>query len=104
LIVEKSDDPLADFCYRIINADGSEVGQCGNGARCLVKFIHQQGLSNKDVITVKTQNSLMELSINDDSSVTVDMGYVNFSPESVPFIAEQNLALHLKVIHYSQKT
>jgi len=85
LIVEKSTDPAADFCYRIINADGSEIGQCGNGARCLVKFIHQQGLSDKEVVTVKTQNSLMQLKVNEDNSVTVDMGHVTFSPDTIPF-------------------
>jgi diaminopimelate epimerase len=90
LIVSASDDSQADFCYRIVNADGSEVGQCGNGARCLVKFIQQQKLSDKEVVTVKTQNSLMQLRINDDDSVTVNMGKVSFAPEAIPFLVDQN--------------
>jgi len=88
LMVSESTDSAADFCYRIVNADGSEVGQCGNGARCLIKFIKQQQLTDKEIVTVKTQNSLMQLQINEDDSVTVDMGVVSYSPATIPFVAD----------------
>lgn len=88
LIVEKTDQHEIDFGYRIVNADGSEVGQCGNGARCLVKFIRQQGLSDKKSLKVSTTSSVMELQSNDDGTVTVDMGKVSFTPKDIPFIAE----------------
>ena len=88
LIIEPAKQENIDFQYRIVNADGSEVGQCGNGARCLVKFIHQQGLTDKKSLRVSTSSSVMELNANDDGTVTVDMGKATFTPESVPFIAE----------------
>ncbi len=88
LIVEPSDEDNIDFRYRIVNADGSEVGQCGNGARCLVKFVREQGLTDKTIVNVSTSTSDMTLQANDDGSVTVDMGKVSFDPASVPFIAD----------------
>lgn len=88
LIVEKAENTEVDFRYRIVNADGSEVGQCGNGARCLVKFVQAQGLTDKSTIRVATSTSVLELQANEDDSVTVDMGSVSFTPESVPFIAD----------------
>lgn len=74
LIVEPSSDPTIDFFYRIYNADGSEVGQCGNGARCLARFIDRAQLSHKKTITVATRTTRMSLQINDDQTVTVDLG------------------------------
>lgn len=83
---EKTDKPSIDFQYRIVNADGSEVGQCGNGARCLVKFVQEEGLTDKSLVRVATSTSTMELIANENGSVTVDMGKVSFTPDSIPFI------------------
>jgi len=90
LIVEKSNRSDIDFKYRIVNSDGTEVGQCGNGARCLAKFVRQQGLTDKTSIRVATQTAEMQLKVNEDQTVTVNMGKVSFSPESVPFLPKQN--------------
>lgn len=87
LIVESSKNPAIDFLYRIVNADGSEVGQCGNGARCLAKFVQTQGLTQKKSINVATSTSVLNLQINESGNVTVNMGAVSFAPEKVPFNA-----------------
>ena len=90
LIVEKS-EPVngADFIFRIFNADGSEVGQCGNGARCFARFLHDEKLSDSDCITVKTQTSLMQLRCNSDDTISVNMGVPTFEPAEIPIQAEQ---------------
>lgn len=85
LIVESSE--IADFRYRIINADGSEVAQCGNGARCFARFVTEKGLTNNNPISVETQNGLMRLLINDDDTVRVDMGEPKFEPSQIPLLA-----------------
>lgn len=86
LLVEKNNNKNADFRYRIFNADGSEVEHCGNGARCFVRFIHKHKLSNNNPITAEISGGiLISLYENNDSSVTVDMGSPNPSPESLPF-------------------
>ena len=87
LIVEPSETAGIDFHYRIINANGSEVGQCGNGARCLAKFVHQHGLTTKTSINVATSTSVMNLQTNPTGDVTVNMGKVSFTPEEIPFDA-----------------
>ena len=87
LIVEPSDTQGIDFRYRIINADGSEVGQCGNGARCLAKFVQQHGLTDKTSIKVATSTSVMSLAANSSGDVTVNMGKVSFKPDQIPFDA-----------------
>lgn len=92
LILEKSDSPDADFNYRIFNADGYEVYQCGNGARCIGLFVKTKKLSDKPSITLKTANNLMAVSVKNDNSVTVDMGVPDFNPKSLPFITTQNSA------------
>lgn len=85
LIVETSDKANIDFKYRILNSDGSEVGQCGNGARCFVRYVHDKGLSDKNPITVETLSGEMTLhSDNSTGLVTVDMGAPRFSPQEVP--------------------
>ncbi|MCU0952581.1 MAG: diaminopimelate epimerase, partial [Burkholderiaceae bacterium] len=78
----------ADFKYRIFNADGHEVEQCGNGARCFVKFVHAQGLTTKRAIRVQTAGGLIAPTLEDDGSVTVDMGRPEFTPARVPFDAD----------------
>jgi len=88
LLVEKPGDSAAEFRYRIFNADGGEVEQCGNGARCFAVFVRDQGLTSSSVIPVETAAGLIELRIEDDQ-VTVDMGIPDFEPESLPFRAEK---------------
>jgi diaminopimelate epimerase len=74
LVVERAQAPGADFRYRIFNADGGEVEQCGNGARCFVKYVHQRGLSGKREIRVETLGGLIRPRLEDDGEVSVDMG------------------------------
>ena len=85
LIVETAQTPQADFRYRIFNADGGEVEQCGNGARCFARYVRAKGLSDKDEITVETLKGLLVLSIRPDDQVTVNMGIPNFTPADIPF-------------------
>ena len=85
LIVEKSSRADIDFKYRILNADGSEVGQCGNGARCFVRFVHEKGLSDKNPITVETLTGQMSLyAVPDSELVRVNMGVPSFEPHQIP--------------------
>lgn len=86
LIVEFSQTEGVDFGYRIFNADGSEVEQCGNGARCFVKFVTEQGLTDKQEIVVQTAKGIIKPRLNDDGLVTVNMGQPRFAPEDVPFV------------------
>jgi len=88
LLVEESVNPAAEFRYRIFNADGGEVEQCGNGARCFAVFVRDQGLTSSTVIPVETAAGLIELRIEGDQ-VTVDMGIPDFGPENLPFMAEK---------------
>jgi len=74
LVVQKPDDGAADFRYRIFNADGGEVEQCGNGARCFVKFVHARGLTKKPEIQVQTLGGTIRPRLEPDGEVTVDMG------------------------------
>jgi diaminopimelate epimerase len=92
LLVEPSPDTAADFRYRIFNADGREVEQCGNGARCFARFVRDQGLTDKDRITVETRAGLIELRLETDGQVTVDMGRPRFDPADIPFQAERAAA------------
>ncbi len=87
LVVEPPYDPELDFHYRIFNADGGEVAQCGNGARCFARFVRMKSLTNKREIHVSTQTGRMVLTITDDELVRVNMGEPNFDPQVVPFRA-----------------
>jgi diaminopimelate epimerase len=88
LIVERSTRSDIDFKYRILNADGSEVGQCGNGARCFVRYVHEKGLSDKNPITVETLTGQMVLFEDEATNlVTVDMGVPRFEPKDIPLKA-----------------
>ncbi|WP_322803319.1 diaminopimelate epimerase [Vibrio alfacsensis] len=89
LVVEAPYDPETDFHYRIFNADGSEVEQCGNGARCFARFVRLKGLTNKYSISVSTKKGKMILDIEDDGEVTVNMGIPEFEPSKIPFKAKQ---------------
>ena len=86
LLVETTQYPDADFRYRIFNADGGEVEQCGNGARCFVRFVHDQGLTHKREIVVETLNGLIIPRLEEDGRVTVNMGAPIFEAARIPFI------------------
>jgi diaminopimelate epimerase len=88
LLVEPPRSPGTDFYYRIFNADGSEVEQCGNGARCFARFVREQGLSDKDEIPVGTRAGDIRLYLERDGQVRVNMGLAVFEPERIPFLAE----------------
>jgi diaminopimelate epimerase len=88
LLVERAQGPEADFRYRIFNADGGEVGQCGNGARCFMRFVHERGLTDRRDITVETRSGLLQLTLEADGQVTVDMGEPRLRPADVPFDAD----------------
>ncbi len=87
LLVEPPYDPELDFHYRIFNADGSEVQMCGNGARCFARFVYDHKLINRRTINVSTVSGNLRLKINDDDTVTVNMGAPVFEPEKIPFVA-----------------
>lgn len=88
LLVETPQRPENDFRYRIFNADGSEVEQCGNGARCFARFVHNKGMSGKNPLRVETTNGVIELHL-EGNNVRVDMGRPVFTPHDIPFLAEQ---------------
>ena len=88
LVIEPPNDHNVDFNYRIFNQDGAEVEQCGNGARCLARFIRDKKLSGKPEIHVKTMNRVISLKINRDNSVSVNMGVPLLEPSKIPIIAE----------------
>jgi diaminopimelate epimerase len=87
LVVERSNTPGVDFRYRIFNNSGDEVEQCGNGARCFVRYVRDKGLSDKRTIRVETMNRQLELRLQDDGRVTVDMGAPEFDHAKIPFDA-----------------
>ncbi len=87
LLVERPGSAQADFRYRIFNADGGEVSQCGNGARCFMRFVHDQGLSDKSELRVETSSGLLLLVLEDDDQVTVNMGEPRLEPRDIPFDA-----------------
>ncbi|MDQ5878268.1 MAG: diaminopimelate epimerase [Pseudomonadota bacterium] len=87
LLVEPATQPGVDFRYRIFNADGGEVEQCGNGARCFVRFAHDQGLTDKAEIRVETMSGVIGPRLEANGLVTVDMGVPVFEPERIPFVS-----------------
>jgi diaminopimelate epimerase len=93
LLVEKSQREEADFRYRIFNADGGEVEQCGNGARCFVRFVHDKKLTSKREIVVETRSGLISPCLEDDGRVTVNMGAPIFDPASIPFLSDSSEAI-----------
>lgn len=95
LLVEKPSQPGVDFRYRIFNADGGEVEQCGNGARCFVRFVHEQGLTDKREIRVETQRGIITPRLEGDGNVTVDMGEPRFMPAEIPFTGDEDVVIHL---------
>jgi diaminopimelate epimerase len=99
LMVEKASQANIDFRYRIFNADGGEVEQCGNGARCFVRFVVEKGLSQKNEIKVETASGLITLTLRDDKQVTVNMGAPIFEPAKIPFIADKRQKKYALQLH-----
>ncbi len=94
LLVEKPTTANADFKYRIFNADGSEVAQCGNGARCFARFVRDKNLINKDNICVDTDSGQLILTLTDEGFVTVNMGVPRHAPAQIPMLAAQEAAYY----------
>jgi diaminopimelate epimerase len=92
LLVEPAPSGDVDFRYRIFNADGGEVAQCGNGARCFMQFVHEHGLTDRSRVRVQTLSGVLELERRDDGLVTVNMGVPEFEPARIPFKAPQQAA------------
>jgi len=102
LVVERAAAPGVDFRYRIFNADGGEVEQCGNGARCFVRFVHEQGLTSAREIRVETQSGLITLRLESDGQITVDMGAPRFQPAEIPFDAAADAVEHCLAVGDAQ--
>jgi len=94
LLVEKPQSSEAEFRYRIFNADGGEVEQCGNGARCFARFVLDNGLTTSQQIPVETAGGLIVLALEANGDVTVNMGVPRFNPQSLPFIADAPAKLY----------
>jgi len=94
LVVEKPDSGIADFKYSIYNADGGEVAQCGNGARCFARFVREQGLTDLDVIAVETNAGPLQLEAIDAIRYRVNMGIPRFEPEIIPLRVEAQQDLY----------
>ena len=93
LLLENNTQQDADFNYRIFNADGNEVGNCGNGARCIGLYIKQQQLLSKPLILLKTRDRILQVLLNEDS-ILVNMGIPNFDPSSIPYLGKTSSYTH----------
>ncbi len=89
LLVESARSKGMDFSYRVFNADGAEVEQCGNGARCFMRFVRDQGLSAKSELAVETMCGVIRPRLEQDGRVTVSMGVPRTRPDEIPFVAER---------------
>ncbi|MHB1231012.1 MAG: diaminopimelate epimerase [Burkholderiales bacterium] len=106
LLIEKPTRTDADFRYRIFNSDGGEVEQCGNGARCFVRYVRDHGLTDKTEIRVETQSGIIVPRLEANGQVTVNMGVPRFEPRDIPFLADSRaptylLSLEDKIIEIS---
>jgi diaminopimelate epimerase len=95
LVIEPPPNAGVDFGYRVFNADGSEVGQCGNGARCLARYVELRGLSTKRRLRVQTRTARLETEIGDDGQVRVSLGVPRFEPADIPFLAPRRESRYL---------
>jgi diaminopimelate epimerase len=98
LLVEPPREPGTDFYYRIFNADGVEVEQCGNGARCFVRYVHERGMTAKTEIRVGTPGGVIVPKLEPNGQVTVDMGVPEFDPRKVPFEASERALTYELVV------
>lgn len=89
LMVERPQSAEADFRYRIFNADGGEVAQCGNGARCFARFVYDKGLTRKSTMRVETASGLISPCLLPDGNVRVDMGSPRWEPHEIPCLAAE---------------
>lgn len=99
LLVEKPVSANADFKYRIFNADGSEVAQCGNGARCFARFVRDKKLSDKNEIRVDTNAGQLLLCFDADGQITVNMGIPKHHPDEIPLLAEQEARFYTATVN-----
>ena len=102
LLVERPRQQEVDFTYRIFNADGGEVEQCGNGARCFARYVRDQGLTRKDHIPVATAAGVITLHIEADGQITVDMGMPIFEPADIPFAADAQAEVYALEVEATQ--
>ncbi len=103
LLVEKAVSATADFKYRIFNADGSEVAQCGNGARCFARFVRDKKLSDKDEIRVDTDSGQLLLRFDADNLITINMGAPRFAPAQIPLLAEEESRFYTVRVNDTEK-
>lgn len=103
LLVEKAVSVNADFKYRIFNADGGEVAQCGNGARCFARFVRDKKLSDKDEICVETNSGHLLLRFDDDNLITVNMGVPKHAPAEIPLLAEEESRFYTVLVNETEK-
>ena len=102
LLVEPPAQAEVDFTYRIFNADGSEVEQCGNGARCFAHYVRDKGLTRKDQIPVATAAGVITLYVEADGQITVDMGVPIFEPAEIPFAADARAEVYSLEVEATQ--
>jgi len=95
LLIEKPTRHDADFRYRIFNSDGGEVEQCGNGARCFVRYVRDHGLTGKTEIRVETQSGIIVPRVEANGDVTVNMGVPRFEPPDIPFLTDHRAPIYL---------
>ncbi|MEF3075858.1 diaminopimelate epimerase [Methylobacter sp. Wu1] len=103
LLVEKPASANADFKYRIFNADGSEVAQCGNGARCFARFVRDKQLTDKDEIRVDTNSGQLLLHLDEDDLVTVNMGVPRHAPDEIPMLAEEESRYYTVAVNDTER-
>lgn len=103
LLVEKPLSGNADFTYRIFNADGGEVAQCGNGARCFARFVRDKHLSDKNELRVDTDSGQLLLRFDDDDLITVNMGIPRHAPAEIPLLADQEAMVYKITVNGSEQ-
>jgi len=101
LLIERTESD-ADFRYRIFNSDGGEVEQCGNGARCLVSYVYEKGMTQKKEISVETLSGIIFPKLEINGEVTVNMGAPKFEPKKIPFIADKRMLTYLLEVNEKQ--
>ena len=102
LVIEPPRTQDADFYYRIFNADGGEVSQCGNGARCFIRYVHDKALSNKQSIRVETACGVIEPRLEADGGITVDMGKPLFEPVKIPMLVPRRASSYMITLNEAQ--